>query len=74
MTYSYSNTPLYVDEGDYIQFKFKAPPSWDFTQTITVQIGDLTQFWLISTISEDFTPDPFPLLPVDDAEVDTLYT
>lgn len=74
MTYSYSSTPLYVDEGDYIQFKFKAPPSWDFTQTITVQIGDLTQFWLISTISEDFTPDPFPLLPVDDAEVDTLYT
>jgi len=74
MTYSYSNTPLYVSEGDYIQFKFKAPPAWDFTQTITVKIGDLTQFWLISTIPEDFTPDPFPLAPVDDAELDTMYT
>ena len=74
MTYSYSNTPLYVSEGDYIQFKFKAPPAWDFTQTITVQIGDLTQFWLISTIPEDFTPDPYPLAPVDDAELNTMYT
>ena len=74
MTYSYSNTPLYVDEGDYIQFKFKAPPSWSFTQTITVQIGDLTQFWLISTIPEDFTPDPFPFTDVEDAEVSTMYT
>ena len=74
MTYSYSNTPLYVDEGDYIQFKFKAPPSWSFTQTITVQIGTLTQFWLISTIAEDFSPDPFPMIPVEGAALNTLYT
>lgn len=74
MAYSFSNTPLYVSEGDYVQFRFKAPPQWDFTQTVTIQIGDLTQYWLITTVPEDFTPDAFPFQKVDDAELDTLYT
>lgn len=74
MTYSYSNTPLYVREGEYIQFKFKAPSQWDYTETITVRIGDLLQFWLITTVPEDFTPDPYPFQKVEDAELDTLYT
>ena len=76
MSYSFapSNEPLYVSEGDYVQFKFKAPPSWNTTQTVTVQVGDLLQYWLITTQPEDFTPDPYPLQGFEDAELDTLYT
>ena len=76
MTYSFApnNEPLYVSEGDYVQFKFKAPSSWNTTNTVTVKVGDLLQYWLITTIPEDFTPDPFPLQGFDDAELDTLYT
>ena len=76
MSYSFApnNEPLYVSEGDYVQFKFKAPSSWNTTNTVTVQVGDLFQYWLITTIPEDFTPDPFPLQGFDDAELDTLYT
>jgi hypothetical protein len=74
MAYQYSNTPLYVREGDFIQFRYTAPPFWDFTETITVKIGDLFQFWLITTVPEDFEPDPYPFLPVVEAEFDTLFT
>jgi hypothetical protein len=76
MAFSFApnNEPLYVSEGDYVQFKFKAPPSWNTTQTVTIQVGDLLQYWLITTIPEDFTPDPFPLQGFEDAELDTLYT
>ena len=74
MTYSFSTTPVYVSEGDYVQFRFKAPPTWDTTQTITIQLGDLTQYWLITTVPEDFTPDPFPFQNYEPAELDTLYT
>ena len=76
MTYSFApnNEPLYVSEGDYVQFKFKAPSSWNTTNTVTVKVGDLLQYWLITTIPEDFTPDPFPLQGFDNAELDTLYT
>lgn len=75
MTYSFApnDQPLYVREGDYIQFKFKAPSDWDTTLTVTIQIGELTQFWSIITIPEDFTPDPFPFEKVDPAELDTMY-
>ena len=76
MSYSYapSNDPLYVSEGDYVQFKFKAPDTWDTTLTVSVKIGDLSTFWQIQTVPEDFTPDPYPFARVDDAEVNTLYT
>lgn len=76
MTYSFApnDQPLYVSEGDYVQFRFRAPNEWSTTRTITIQIGDLTQFWLITTIPEDFTPDPFPFNNVNDAELDTMYT
>ena len=74
MAYQYSTTPLYVREGDYIQFRYTAPPFWDYTETVTVKIGDLFQFWLITTVPEDFEPDPYPFNPVNDAEFDTLYT
>lgn len=72
MAYQYSTTPLYVREGDFIQFRYTAPPFWDFTETITVKIGDLFQFWLITTVPEDFEPDPYPFLPV--VEVNLILT
>lgn len=74
MAYQFSTTPLYVREGDYIQFRYVAPPFWEYTETITVTIGDLVQYWLITTVPEDFEPDPFPFLSVEDAEQDTLFT
>jgi len=76
MTYSFapSNDPLFVSEGDLVQFQFQAPLTWNTTETVTVQIGDLTQFWYITTIPEDFTPDPFPFQRYEGAELDTLYT
>ena len=76
MTYSFApnDEPLYVSEGDYVQFRFIAPNQWNTTNTVTITIGDLTQFWLITTIPEDFTPDPFPFNDIIDADLDTMYT
>ena len=76
MTYSFADNdePLYVSEGDYVQFRFKAPNQWDTRNTITITIGDLVQYWAIITIPEDFTPDPFPFNNIPEAELDTLYT
>ena len=76
MTYSFApnDEPLYVSEGDYVQFRFKAPNQWSFTRTVTVTIGELVQYWLITTVPEDFTPDPFPFNNVTEAATDTLYT
>ena len=79
MTYSFApnNQPLYVAEGEYLQFRFKAPNTWNTTRTVTIRIGDLDQFWLLTTIPEDFTPDPFPFtdIPPDPgAELSTLFT
>ena len=73
MAYQYSTTPLYVREGDLIQFRYTAPPFWDFTETITIQIGGLVQFWYITTVPEDFEPDPFPFQKVINAEPETMY-
>jgi hypothetical protein len=74
MAYQFSSDPLFVREGDVIQFKYKAPDTWDTTETVTIQVGLLTQFWFITTIPEDFQPDPFPLQPVANADLDTVYT
>jgi len=76
MTYSFApnDQPLYVSENDYVQFRFVAPNRWNFTNTVTITIGDLTQFWLITTIPEDSTPDPFPFNKIDEADLDTMYT
>lgn len=74
MAYQFSDNPLFVREGDIIQFKYKAPDTWDTTETVTIQVGLLTQYWFITTIPEDFQPDPFPLQSVSNAELDTVYT
>ena len=73
MTFSFGTTPVYVSEGQTIRLKFKAPSAWDTTQSVTVQIGDQQTIWYISTIPEDFAPDPFPFTPLDDATPDVMY-
>ena len=72
--YAGDDAPLFVSESDYVQFRFKAPTTWDTEQTVTVRIGDLDTFWLIKTIPEDLIPDPYPFENILDAEPDTMYT
>ena len=67
MAYQFSTIPLFVDEGDVIQFRYIAPDSWDTTETVTIQVGLLTQFWFITTIPEYFQPDPFPFQAIRNA-------
>ena len=74
MAYQFSTIPLFVDEGDVIQFRYIAPDSWNTTETVTIQVGLLTQFWFITTIPEDFQPDPFPFQAVRNAELNAVYT
>lgn len=73
MPFQFSNTPVYVSEGQTVRFKYKAPSSWDTTQSVTIQIGLQQTIWYITTIPEDFAPDPFPFTPLEEAEVSTLY-
>lgn len=73
MPYQYSTTPLYVAEGDQLQFRYQAPAFWDYTETVTIQIGGLVVYWYITTVPEDFQPDPFPLQEVNPADLDTMY-
>ncbi len=72
--YQFTNTPLYVSDGDYVQFRFQAPDDWGQALTVRVRVGLLDTFWYIETLPEDLTPDPFPFQKVDDAELDTMYT
>ena len=74
MPFSYSNNPLYVSEGQTIQFRYKAPSDWDTTETVAIRVGLLEQFWFIVTVPEDFAPDPFVFREVLNATTDTLYT
>lgn len=74
MPYQYSTTPLFVSEGDTLKFKYKAPSFWNYTETVTIQVGSLTIYWLITTVPEDFQPDPFPLQGVINAPLNTMYT
>jgi len=76
MAYSFApnDEPLYVSEGDYVQFKYVAPNAWDTTLNVSILIGDLPQTWLITTIPEDVAPDPYPFEDLKPAELDTLYT
>ena len=73
MAYQFSNTPVYVSEGQTVRFKFKAPNAWDTTQSVTIQIGLQTTIWYITTIPEDFAPNPYPFTPLYDTDLDTLY-
>ena len=73
MTYSFSNTAVYVSEGQTVRFKFKAPSQWNTTQSVTIQIGEQTTVWYITTIPEDFAPDPYPFKTLDDADTGVMY-
>ena len=74
MPYQFSATPLYVEEGQSVQFRYEAPLGYDEITTVTIQIGELEVFWVIETKLEDFSPDPFFLRKVPDAEKGRLYT
>ena len=74
MPYQFSASPLYVEEGQSIQFRYEAPPLFNDITQVKIEIGELTVFWIIETKLEDFEPDPFFLRDVDDAESDTLLT
>ena len=74
MPYQFSATPLYVEEGQSVQFRYQAPLGYDEITQVTIQIGELEVFWIIETKLEDFSPDPFFLRNVDPAEKDVLYT
>ena len=73
MSFTFSPTPVYVSEGQTVRFKFKAPSAWNTTQSVTIQIGDQQTIWYITTIPEDFAPDPFPFTSLVDADSDELY-
>jgi hypothetical protein len=73
MSFTFSTTPVYVSEGQTVRFKFKAPSAWNTTQSVTIQIGDQQTIWYITTIPEDFAPDPFPFTTLLDADPDQLY-
>ena len=73
MAFTFSPTPVYVSEGQTVRFKFKAPSAWNTTQSVTIQIGDQQTIWYITTIPEDFAPDPFPFTSLVDADPDELY-
>jgi hypothetical protein len=73
MSFTFSPTPVYVSEGQTVRFKFKAPSAWNTTQSVTIQIGDQQTIWYITTIPEDFAPDPFPFTSLVDADPDELY-
>ena len=74
MSFSFGSNPVYVDEGQTIRLRFKAPSAWNTTQTVTVQIGEQTTLWYIVTIPEDFAPDPFAFTDLEDVEKNTLFT
>jgi hypothetical protein len=74
MAYQFSATPLYVEEGQSIQFRYEAPPSYSEVTNVTIDIGELTITWVIETKLEDFAPDPFFLQNIDEAESDVMYT
>ena len=73
MTFSFGTSPVYVSEGQTVRLKFKAPDAWDSTQSVTVRIGEQTTIWYISTVPEDFSPEPFNFVPVDPAALDTMF-
>lgn len=73
MSFTFSSTPVYVSEGQTVRFKFKAPSAWNTTQSVTIQIGDQQTIWYITTIPEDFAPDPFPFTTLVDADPDEIY-
>jgi len=74
MPYQYSATPLYVQEGQTIQFRYEAPPDYNDLTQVRIKIGELDIFWIIETKFEDRSPDPYFFRGVINAEIDTLLT
>ena len=77
MTYSFlppEDPGVFVSDGDTVVFQYTAPPTWDTTLTVTIQIGGTTEAWNIITIPEDFDPDPLILQTYNGAPTDQLFT
>jgi len=47
MPYQFSASPLYVEEGQSIQFRYEAPPLFNDITQVKIEIGELTVFWII---------------------------
>jgi|14BtaG_2_1085337.scaffolds.fasta_scaffold00074_28 hypothetical protein len=73
MTYSYSTSPVFVSEGQTVRFKFKAPSQWNTTSSVRILIGEQETTWYITTIPEDFAPDPYPFKTLNDADTGVMY-
>lgn len=74
MPYQYSANPLYVADGQSVQFRYEAPAGFDTIEQVRIDIGELTVFWIIETKLEDFAPDPYDFQNVNPADLDVLYT
>ena len=73
-SWNYGTTPVFVSDGQTVRFRYKAPDAWDSSTTVTVKIGLQTTTWYISTLPQEFAPDPFPFTTLENAEPSTLYT
>jgi len=72
--YNFSSTPLYVDEGQSIQFRYIAPSDFNETTVVTVVVGEYQTLWVIKTAEEDLAPDGFSFQAVDSAVTDLYFT
>lgn len=73
-TYDFSDDPLFVDEGQSIQFRYVAPGDFNDTTVVTVVVGEYLTLWVIETAEEDLAPDQFSFQKVDPATQDLYYT
>ena len=73
-TYQFGNTPVLVDDGQTVRFRFKSSSAWDSTTNVSVKIGQQTTVWKITTVPADFSPDSFAFTTLENADPDTLYT
>lgn len=74
MTYSFSSTPLFVDDGQNIQFRYVAPSDFNDTTVVTVVVGEYLTLWVIETSEEDLSPDGFSFQAFSPAEQGLFYT
>lgn len=72
--YNFSNTPLYVDEGQSIQFRYLAPSDFNDITVVTVVVGEYQTLWVIETSQEDLAPDGFSFQDYQPAIAGLYYT
>lgn len=70
----YSTTAVFVKQGDTLRFKHVASAAYDKTDVVDIKIGKTGVTWLLKTITEDQSPDPFSFIDITNAELSTTYT